>query len=734
MAGVVKKRELTKKADNALLENTIKKTAPAKKLRGTRNLAQKIETMRDSVEAYLGSKRNDYRLITEESELKSYIDSCVRNGWVSIDTETTSLDTLTCEIVGFSLYTESEKPCYVPLNHVDYITNEKIKNQISEDVAGKQLNRVVPLKTFFFNADFDIRVIRHTLGVYITPYYDAYIAARLLNENEKDNGLKALHKKYVLNNEEDAFSFSELFDKTQFNLVPLDVAYLYAARDALITKELADFQMPFLDVNNPVCAEYDLKGVSNVFWNIEMPIVTIIADMEDRGVKFDFAYQKVLSDEYAVELKESEEKFYECLKNYTDKVYSVSSPKQLAELFYDDLKLLKPFYDRKTGEYKRTVNVDALSSIDHPLSKMILDFRSSQKLVSTYVDKMAGLAERDGRVHGLFNQVGTDTGRFSSSDPNLQNIPSHNTKIRKMFIPSDGYVMIGGDFSAQEVRIVADLCGDKKMIEAYRNGKDLYCEIASMAFHVPYEDCLEFNPDGSKNPEGKERRSIAKKIVLSINYGKGIKSLAEDLGKTVDEAKEIYNAVMEEFPDLKRFIEDSKKMAVEKGFVDTKFGRKRRLPDVQLPHYEFQFRNGKLLSEESEIRLTKKLDSMWFKDKVKYIEQLERESGVLVKDNSGFIARAERQCVNARVQGTAADCTKIVMYNIATDKTLNECGFKMLLQVHDEIIGECPIETAKVAKERVKYIMEHSMDEYMQVPMKSDIECTDRWYGETVEL
>ena len=349
MEGVVKKRELTKTADNALLENTIKKTAPAKKLRGTRNLAQKIETMRDSVEAYLGSKRNDYRLITEESELKSYIDSCVRNGWVAIDTETTSLDTMTCEIVGFSLYTESEKPCYVPINHVDYITNEKLKNQISEEVAGKQLNRVVQLKTFFFNADFDIRVIRHTLGVYITPYYDAYIAARLLNENEKDNGLKALHKKYVLNNEEDAFSFSELFDKTQFNLVPLDVAYLYAARDALITKELADFQMPFLDVNNPVCVEYDLKGVSNVFWNIEMPIVTIIADMEDRGVKFDFAYQKVLSEEYAVELKESEEKFYECLKKYTDKVYSVSSPKQLAELFYDDLKLLKPFYDRKTG-------------------------------------------------------------------------------------------------------------------------------------------------------------------------------------------------------------------------------------------------------------------------------------------------------------------------------------------------------------------------------------------------
>ena len=153
---------MTKTADNALLENTIKKTAPAKKLRGTRNLAQKIETVRDSVEAYLGSKRNDYRLITEESDLKSYIDSCVRNGWVSIDTETTSLDTMTCEIVGFSLYTESEKPCYVPLNHVDYITNEKIKynpQKVSRNKENKVRVKVKNLEQLKAVLDFDVDMI-----------------------------------------------------------------------------------------------------------------------------------------------------------------------------------------------------------------------------------------------------------------------------------------------------------------------------------------------------------------------------------------------------------------------------------------------------------------------------------------------------------------------------------------------------------------------------------------------
>ena len=415
--------------------------------------------------------------------------------------------------------------------------------------------------------------------------------------------------------------------------------------------------------------------------------------------------------------------------------FNVNSPKQLGTILFEKLGLdVRKTKKTKTGYSTNEAVLQKLAQ-DHPLPEKILQYRELAKLRSTYLDALPKLVDPvDGRVHTTFNQTVTATGSLSSSDPNLQNIPAHNTKIRKMFIPSDGCVFVGGDFSAQEVRVVADMCGDEGMIQAYRDGKDLYCEIASMAFHVPYEQCLEFNPDGTTNKEGKERRSIAKKIVLSINYGKGINSLAEDLGKSIDEAKAIYSAVMDAYPKLKQFIADSKHMASTVGYVTTKFGRKRRLPDCLLPHYEFKFTDGGLLTEKSEQMLTRKLDNMWFKDREKYIQDMLTQSHIIVKDNSGFIARAERQCVNARVQGTSADMVKIVMRMIAEDEIMEKCKFKLCLQVHDEVIGECPREHAKEAKERLKYLMEHCMDGYMQVPLKTDISVTDRWYGEEINV
>ena len=742
MAGLVKERTNTKAKDKEILKKAKETKSPVKKIRGLKSLPDKIETARQAVEKYLGDKRDQFKCVTTLDELKQYAESAKQNGIVALDTETTSLDTFTCEIVGFSLYTKASAPlaqlppCYVPINHINYVDGTRLPNQLNIDEVKDIFQDIVDndVKVLFFNADFDIRVILHTIGVRLHPYFDCYIGARLLNENEPDNGLKALHSKYVLHGQEEEFSFGELFEKIPFNMIPIDIAYLYASKDALVTFELYEFQLPYLTVGTEENTEMDLAGVANVFWNIEMPVLPIVIDMEELGIGIDFKYQQKLSTEYNEELQRVEKEFYELLKKYTDNEYSISSSKQLSTLFYDELKLLKPAWDKKAKKWKTSVDADTLSTLNHPLAEKILEYRLCQKLISTYVDKMAILAERDGKVHGGFNQVGTDTGRFSSKNPNLQNIPSHNTKIRKMFIPSDGCVFVGGDFSAQEVRVVADMCGDEGMIQAYRDGKDLYCEIASMSFHVPYEQCLEFNPDGTTNKEGKERRSIAKKIVLSINYGKGINSLAEDLGKSIDEAKAIYSAVMDAYPKLKQFIADSKHMASTVGYVTTKFGRKRRLPDCLLPHYEFKFTDGGFLTEKSEQMLTRKLDNMWFKDREKYIQDMLTQSHIIVKDNSGFIARAERQCVNARVQGTSADMVKIVMRTIAEDEIMKKCKFKLCLQVHDEVIGECPREHAKEAKERLKYLMEHCMDGYMQVPLKTDISVTDRWYGEEINV
>ena len=722
-----KDKKLTKKAQ--------KKVKSVTCIRGIKSLPQKIETMRQTVEQYLGNKRDMFICIRHPLELFQYANDCIDYGTCAIDTETTSLDVMTCKLVGFSMKTGNKKACYVPVNHVDYMTEERLPNQVTEEQVGRalQLMKEHKVQFIFFNADFDVRVFRHTVIVDLPVYFDCYIAARLLNENEPDNGLKALYKKYVLDGKEDTFAFTQLFEKIPFDLVPIEVAALYGANDAYVTYELFLFQLPFLMSGWEECVEQELEGVQYVFWNIEMPIVPIIADMEDRGVAFDFDYQSELSAKYNAMLKEAEDKYYSHLVKYTPNWYSISSSKQLCELFYDDLKVLKPAFDKKAGKERRTVDAETLSSLDHELAKDILEYRACQKLISTYIDKMAVVAKNDGRVHCRFNQVGTDTGRFSSSDPNLQNIPSNNHDIRKMFKATDGYVFVGGDLSAQEVRMVANLCGDSKMIQAYKDGKDLYCEIASMAFNVPYDDCKEFYPDGTTNKDGKARRSAAKKIVLGINYGKGIKAIAEDLNVSIDKAKEIYAAVMYAFPDLERYEKESKQMAKDCGYVTTLFGRKRRLPDIQLPKYEMHYRNGNNLTKFAYVQLCNKLDRLWFEDRKKYIAELAKD-GIIVKDNGGLIARAERQCVNARVQGSSGEQIKIILFNLAHDEELNKLNFFPLLTIHDEIIGECPIENAKEVAERFRYIMEHSMDEYMSVPSKTDITITKCWYGEEVNV
>lgn len=302
-----------------------------------------------------------------------------------------------------------------------------------------------------------------------------------------------------------------------------------------------------------------------------------------------------------------------------------------------------------------------------------------------------------------------------------------------MFIASEGNVLIGADFSAQEVRMVAHLCGDPKMIQAYKDGKDLYCEVASLAFQVPYDECKEFRADGTTNKEGKARRSQAKAIVLGILYGKGTKAIAEDLNITVDRAKEIYASVMYAFPDLEKYERDSKQMARDLGYVTTLFGRKRRLPDIQLPRYEMRYRNGNPVSKFTFTQIANKLNKMKFDDRKEAIENY-RADGLIIKDNGGFIARAERQCVNARVQGSSGEQVKLAIYNLATDEELNRLGFKVLLTIHDEVIGECPIETAKEASVRFKYIMEHTMDDYMTVPSKCDLTISKAWYGDEIEL
>lgn len=744
-----------------------KKQVPAT-VKGSGVLGQ-INQIKATVEKNLGQFKDDYEIITTVEALNEYFCVCLENGVISIDTETTGLDPILDSIVGLCIYTPNHKAAYVPINHVSYVTGVRSENQLTEEQVAKELKWLLVrsnLDIIMFNAKFDMRVIRNQLGVkdiYCT--WDCYLAAKLLNENEESHGLKQLHKKYCLNGQGDAFSFDSLFKGISFDKIPINTGYLYAAHDAIITYELFQYQRQYLyyDSTRPKDDRNGMNGVSWVFFNIEMPCVKVVCDMEDIGIKFDFEYQRILSEKYNQLLEEKKEEFYKVCNLYANEIeaykktninhklddpINMGSPTQIAILLYDVLKIEPPDpkSPRGTGEA-------ILQKIDNPIAKAILDYREMSKLVSTYIDKLPECVNpKDGRIHCSFNQYGARTGRFSSENPNLQNIPSHNKDIRKMFVASDGYVLMSSDYSQQEPKVMTQMCGDPKMIKAYQEGKDLYAEIAALSFNTSYENCLEFRPDGTTNPEGKNRRSQAKSILLGVLYGRGVPSIAEQLGTTTKKAQAIKDSVFKGFPAIPKFEEDSLDMAYEKGYVTTLWGRKRRLPDLQLPEYEFKWRDGASpdddlldfaedendgmvgmseVPEEIQNKYIRRLRQAYFGQKRKIFEEANKE-GIWIVDNGGKIADAQRQCVNARIQGSAADMSKLAMILVGNDERLKELGFRLLIPVHDELIAECPEENVKECAKRFADLMAKAAESGLTIPIKCDVEITRAWYGERI--
>lgn len=427
-------------------------------------IAGKISTIVSMVEKNLGKYRESSLIITDEEILCNYINHSIENGYIAIDTETTGLDPLQDELVGICIYTPNEKTAYIPVNHKSYITGMKAPNQLSVDILHREFNKLKDTcKVIMFNAPFDIRFLKSGIDVHLECYWDCYLGTRLLNENEGagNNGLKKLHQKYVLNGVGDAFKFDDLFKGITFDKIPIDTGSLYASHDAIITYELFEYQRPFLTADNEECKKRGLQDVAWVFHNIEMPIVDVCVAMEDNGVFFDAEYAKELSVKYNAILDDKVQTFYDICNRYAksidgyrmsvadcklDDPINIASSTQIAVLLYDILgvEAVDPKNPRGTG-------VEILSKIDHPIAKAILEYREVSKLLSTYIDKLPKCVNpKDGRVHCKFNQYGADTGRFSSNDPNMQNIPSHNHDIRKMFTASDGYVLMSSDFSQQE--------------------------------------------------------------------------------------------------------------------------------------------------------------------------------------------------------------------------------------------------------------------------------------------
>ncbi len=778
-----KTQEAQKKALEMLSKKSSKKQV-AKVV--PKSISGKVQLAKDMSQEVFADKLDRLELLDNENKIREYIDCAITNGIIAVDTETNGLDRIDGKIAGVCLYTPGQKGVYIPVRHESFMTGIELNTNISKEFMKDQFERMNKsnIKYVLHNAKFDMHILWWMLGIKIIPYWDTQIGSQLLNENEPHK-LKVLYKKYVDNADENSkvASFNSLFKGIEFNKVPPDVAYMYASFDPIMTYELYQFQYNFIDINGKYCKEKGLERVAEVFRNIEMPLIQVVFEMECTGVKIDTELADKLKAQYTKHKDAAEEKFnleIEKLNDKFDKLMiknpaaynklfkdgirkvSISSPTQLAILFYDVLEFESP--DKKSP---RGTGEAILKSFNHPLVDSILEYRSMSKLLSTYIEAIPQhIAKRDNRLHANFNQYGAKTGRFSSSDPNLQNIPSQKTTlsdgtvidaghdIRQMFIAGEGQVIVGGDFSQQEPRCLAHMSDDPHMLQAYLEGKDLYATIASKIYKMPYDECKEFRADGTVNPDGKARRTSVKPVLLGLMYGRGVPSIAEQMKISTQEAQKIIDDFYAEFPKVKEFVDFAQTFARDYGFVETAWGRKRRLSDMQLPPIEikpciksysdnfdpFAFDATESIPQDDYVpdevyrKYYTLLNRARGRQQQQKVKELAEQEGYTLKDNRGFIEDAKRQCVNSIIQGSAADMTKLTMIKIFNDEELNKLGYKLIIPVHDEVLGICPRENAKAVRDRLEYIMVHIVDGKFKIPMKCDIEVTERWYGEGIEI
>ena len=751
----------SREADSAALAKRVPAAPAPRTLKGRDSLLDRIKTIRALVENKLGKFESEVECVTTVERLHEYIDEILKNKIAAVDTETTGVNPLIDIIIGTSLYTPGQKAIYIPIEHMSYVTGIRVANQIPVQDVIKEFARLKDVDLVYHNAEFDWRFFKNNWGLDLPIFWDTMVGSFMLNENVSHK-LKDLWENWVNNHQvRDAkSSYDDLFKDLDFRYVPIPTATLYAAMDPKKTFDLYEFEENLLCTDMPGCKEKHLEGVSWVFHHIERPVTKVLAKMEDRGIAIDEEYAKSLEEEYTKRLKIAEKDFYKTLEMYRDEIdtykrnhpggkfrepVQIGSPQQLGILLYDILKLGDPSWG--TGE-------GVLLSLDHPLVSRILEYREVAKLLSTYIVKLPKVRNpRTGKIHCSYNQCGAATGRLSSSDPNLQNIPSHDTKIRKMFVPDPGYVLVGSDFSQQEPRILAHMSQDSRLIEAYAEGRDLYATVGSFCYGVPYEDCLEHFPDGTVNKEGKARRTAMKTVVLGMMYGRGPSSIADQLHVSMQEAKKIVERFQKAFPKVQDWVEKTQEFVRKNGWAEDAFGRKRRLPDAQLPDYTLELTSSyssknfdPLAMLSGNVKIQTEIDPK-VKEQIlrelrnahgyKAVQDVKKKAegmGIKVHDNTGKISEALRQAVNFRIQGSAASQTKLAMSILENDEEWQSYGGQLLLQVHDELIAQAPIETARKAGERMSHIMRHCAESVLTVPFKCDVEYTDRWYGEEVDV
>ena len=592
--------------------------------------------------------QHEYKLVENEEELRQLCDFFVTKESVSIDTETTSTDAISAELVGLSFSVEEKKAFYVavPANYEEALKIVQIFKPLYESDKIMKIGQ---------NIKYDYEVLTRYGVTLQGKMFDTMIAHYLIQPELHHNmdymaetllGYQTIHIEELLGPKGKK-------QKNMRDLSPTDI-YEYAAEDADITLRLKNVLEPRLKE----------LGVEELFWNIEMPLVRVLADMELNGVCLDTEALQDTSKIFTERMKQYEQEIYK----EAGEEFNISSPKQVGDILFGKLQIMDKPKKTKTGQYVTSEEVLQSLESKSPIVRNILNYRGMKKLLSTYIDALPKLINpRTGHIHTSFNQALTATGRLSSSDPNLQNIPvrtDDGKEIRKCFIPEDGCLFFSADYSQIELRIMAHLSEDENMMEAFREGHDIHRATAAKIWHVDIDKVTD------------AQRKKAKQANFGIIYGITTYGLAQRMDIPNGEAKELIEGYFRTFPKVQAYMEHAKEEARAKGYAETLFHRRRYLADIN--------------SRNATVR--------------------------------GF---AERNAINAPIQGTEADIIKVAMVRIWERFKKEGIRSKMILQVHDELnFSVYPEEREQV--ERI--VIEEMQNAYpLNVPLIADAGWGKNW-------
>lgn len=616
---------------------------------GTQSLIVEQSPVATSDYKTIATEKPSYHLITQPEERKELLEILLSQTQVCFDTETNSIDSLHADLVGMSFSYKTREAFYVAVPN-DFQQAKQIVEEFKPFFESTTIEKIA------HNIKYDIQVINR-YGIEIAaPTFDTMIAHYLINAESKQSMdfLAEFYLSYKPISIETLIGKKGKGQGNMADLAPEEISD-YACEDADITFQLKQIFEP----------EIQKDHLKDLFYNMEMPLVDVLKCMEQEGIAIDVPSLQ----SFSVEIEKTTAELEKSIKAIAEMDFNIDSPKQLGEVLFEKMKISSKAKKTKTGQYATGEDVLVKHEKDHPIIPMILQYRQLRKLKSTYVDPLPTMVDKvDGRIHTNYRQAVTATGRLSSDNPNLQNIPirSENGKeIRKAFVAREKeYQLMAVDYSQIELRIIAALSEDPTMIAAFKSGQDIHAATAAKVFHVAIEDVT------------RDQRSAAKAVNFGIIYGQSAFGLAQNLNISRTEAKEIIDSYFAEYATIKNYMDGTVNQARENGYVETIMKRRRYLPDIN-------------------------------------------SANAIVR---GY---AERNAVNAPIQGSAADIIKMAMVAVHREMKKTNLKSKMILQVHDELVFDVHNDEVEQMKVLVKEAMESAVN--LVVPMEVEMKLAGNW-------